>query len=580
MNHFLRLLSYVRAYWFRLVGAIACSGLVAGFHLAYARLVKPMVDDVFIAQDATWLMLVPVMLMAVSVLKGLSGYGQAYLMTYVGARVVTDIRRQLFHHLLRLPISFHLRTPSSHMLSRVINDVNWIQQSVSGVLKDLFQQSLTFLVLLGYMVYVDWRLTALAVVVLPLAVYPIVRFGTRMRLFATRGQERTADMSLALQEGLTGIRIVKGFTREEKEGQRFDTINQAYFRNWMKATQVSAMTTPVMEAVGVIGTAAIIWYGGSKVFAGAMTPGEFFSFLTAAILMYNPFRRVAVANNTVQQALAAAARVFAVLDEPNEEARDTGTKDLDQVRHAIALRDVSFHYEGVTVPVLRNITLTVHAGEVLALVGSSGAGKTTLVNLIPRFFDPTSGVIMIDGVDLKEIRLAALRSRIGIVSQETLLFDATVRDNVAYGILGNPHGDVVEASTAAFAHDFIMQLPDGYDTLIGENGVKLSGGERQRIAIARAILRDAPILILDEATSALDSESERMVQLALGNLMKNRTTFVIAHRLSTVQHANRIAVLDRGQVVELGSHEELLKLGGLYQRLHSMQFQPLEELSR
>ena len=580
MNHFLRLLSYVRAYWFRLGGAIACSGLVAGFHLAYARLVKPMVDDVFIAQDATWLMLVPVMLMAVSVLKGLSGYGQAYLMTYVGARIVTDIRRQLFHHLLRLPISFHLRTPSSHMLSRVINDVNWIQQSVSGVLKDLFQQSLTFLVLLGYMVYVDWRLTALAVVVLPLAVYPIVRFGTRMRLFATRGQERTADMSLALQEGLTGIRIVKGFTREEKEGQRFDTINQAYFRNWMKATQVSALTTPVMEAVGVIGTAAIIWYGGSKVFAGAMTPGEFFSFLTAAILMYNPFRRVAVANNTVQQALAAAARVFAVLDEPNEEARDTGTKDLDQVRHAIALRDVSFHYEGVTVPVLRNITLTVHAGEVLALVGSSGAGKTTLVNLIPRFFDPTSGVIMIDGVDLKEIRLAALRSRIGIVSQETLLFDATVRDNVAYGILGNPHGDVVEASTAAFAHDFIMQLPDGYDTLIGENGVKLSGGERQRIAIARAILRDAPILILDEATSALDSESERMVQLALGNLMKNRTTFVIAHRLSTVQHANRIAVLDRGQVVELGSHEELLKLGGLYQRLHSMQFQPLEELSR
>ena len=580
MNHFLRLLGYVRAYWVRLVGAIACSALVAGFHLAYARLVKPMVDDIFIAQDATWLILVPAMLMAVAVLNGLSGYGQAYLMTYVGVRIVTDIRRQLFNHLLRLPIGFHLRTPSSHMLSRVINDVNWIQQSVSGVLKDLFQQSLTFLLLLGYMVYVDWRLTALAVVVVPLAVYPIVRFGTRMRLFSTRGQERTADMSLVLQEGLTGIRIVKGFTREEKEGQRFDAINQAYFRTCMKTTQVSALTAPVLEAVGVIGTAAIVWYGGSKVLAGAMTPGEFFSFLTAAILMYNPIKRVAGANNNIQQALAAAARVFAVLDEPTEEARDIGTKDLEQVRDTIAFRDVSFHYEGVTVQVLRNITLTVHAGEVLALVGSSGAGKTTLVNLIPRFFDPTSGVIMIDGVDLKEIRLAALRSRIGIVSQETLLFDATVRDNVAYGILGNPHGDVVEAATAAFAHDFIMQLPDGYDTLIGENGVKLSGGERQRIAIARAILRDAPILILDEATSSLDSESERMVQLALGNLMKNRTTFIIAHRLSTVQHANRIAVLDRGRVVELGSHEELLRLGGLYQRLHSMQFQPLEELSR
>ena len=573
MRLYLRLLQYLRPYWGRLVVAGLCSGLVAGFTGAYAWLVRPVLDEIFINKNATWLVLLPVALMAVSVLKGVASYGQTYLMTYVGNRVVTDIRQQLFSHLMRLPLGFHLKNPSSRMMSRVINDVNWIQNAVSGVLKDLFQQSLTFLVLLGVIFYQNWRLSLLSIVAIPLSLYPMVRFGNRLRRIATTGQERTADMATTLQETLTGIRIVKGFTREAAEDQRFARFNEAYFRTTMKSTQVSAITSPVLEAVGVIGLAGIIWYGGWQVIQGVMTPGTFFSFITAVFLVYAPLKRLASANNTIQQALSATQRVFAVLDVPTEAANDTGVRNLDGVRSTIELRRVSFRYDGIEAPALQDVSLTVRVGEVLALVGSSGAGKTTLVNLIPRFYDPTAGAILIDGVDLREIRLPALRRQIGIVSQETLLFDDTVRNNIAYGKDEVHEEAVIEAARAAFAHEVILRLPNGYDTLIGENGVKLSGGERQRLAIARALLRNPPILILDEATSSLDTESERMVQMALANLMKDRTTFVIAHRLSTIQRADRIAVLDRGRVVEVGRHEELLAYGGIYSRLYQMQFQ-------
>lgn len=573
MRLYLRLLEYIRPYWVRLVIAAVCSGAVAALTGGYAWLVRPALDEIFINKNETWLYLLPVVLMAVSVLKGICGYGQSYLMIFVGSRVVTDIRQQLFGHLMRLPIGFHLKNPSSRMLSRVINDVNWIQNAVSGVLKDLFQQSLTFLVLLGVILYQNWRLALFSILVIPLSAYPMVRFGNQLRKIATTGQERTADMSTALQETLTGVRIVKGFTREDAEGRRFAGFNEAYFRTNMKSTQVSAITSPVLEVVGIVGVAGIIWYGGSQVIQGAMTPGTFFSFLTAVFLMYTPIKRLASANNTIQQALAAADRVFTVLDVPTEAARDTGTRGLDGVRSAIDLHAVSFRYEGVEAWALTDISLTVRPGEVLALVGSSGAGKTTLVNLIPRFHDPTAGAILIDGVDLREIRLAALRRQIGIVSQETLLFDDTVGNNIAYGKDEATEAAITDAARAAFAHDFIMKLPNGYDTLIGENGVRLSGGERQRLAIARALLRNPPILILDEATSSLDTESERMVQMALANLMKGRTTFVIAHRLSTVQRADRIAVLAGGRLVEVGRHEELLAKVGVYHRLHQMQFQ-------
>ena len=573
MQLYRRLLDYIRPYWGRLLIAAACSAAVAALTGGYAWLVRPALDEIFINKNVTWLVWLPVALMVVSVLKGVCGYGQSYLMIFVGSRVVTDIRQQLFGHLMRLPVGFHLKNPSSRMLSRVINDVNWIQNAVSGVLKDLFQQSLTFLVLLGVILYQNWTLALFAVIVIPLSAYPMVRFGNQLRKIASTGQERTADMATALQETLTGIRIVKGFTRETAEGERFARYNEAYFRTNMKSTQVSSITSPVLEAVGILGVAGIIWYGGSQVIQGAMTPGTFFSFLTAVFLMYTPIKRVASANNTIQQALAAADRVFAVLDVATEAAQDTGTRELDAVRSTVELRHVSFRYEGIEAWALQDISVTVRTGEVLAIVGSSGAGKTTLVNLIPRFYDPTDGTILIDGTDLREIRLPAIRRQIGIVSQETLLFDDTVGRNIAYGRDEVTEDAITDAAKAAYAHEFIMRLPKGYDTLIGENGVKLSGGERQRLAIARALLRNPPILILDEATSSLDTESERMVQMALANLMKGRTTFVIAHRLSTVQRADRIAVLAGGRLVEIGRHEELLAKAGVYQRLYQMQFQ-------
>jgi ATP-binding cassette, subfamily B, bacterial MsbA len=573
MRLYFRLMEYMRPYWWRLLVAALFSGLVAALTGAYAWLVRPAIDEVFINKNETWLVLLPLALMAVSALKGLCSYGQTYLMTYVGSRVVTDIRQQLFGHLMRLPVGFHLKNPSSRMMSRVVNDVNWIQNAVSGVLKDLIQQSLTFLVLLGVILYQNWLLAIFAVFVIPLSAYPMVLLGNKLRRIAAIGQERTADMSTALQETLTGIRIVKGFTREAAEDQRFAKFNEAYFRTNMKSTQVSAITSPVLEAVGVLGVAGIIWYGGWQVMHGTMTSGTFFSFLAAVFLMYNPVKRLASANNSIQQALSAAERVFAVLDVPTEAAQDTGVRNLDGVRSAIELRNVSFRYEGVETWALQGISLTVKAGEVLALVGSSGAGKTTLVNLIPRFYDPTDGAILIDGVDLREIHLAALRRQIGIVSQETLLFDDMVRNNIAYGRDDVTDDAIIEAARAAYAHDFIIRMQNGYDTLIGENGVKLSGGERQRVAIARALLRNPPILILDEATSSLDTESERMVQMALANLMKDRTTFVIAHRLSTIQRASRIVVLAGGRIVEIGRHEDLLARAGTYQRLYQMQFQ-------
>lgn len=577
MKMFLRLLRYLTRYRVRLVTAFICSALVAGLTGAYAWLVRPVLDDIFIKKDEWMLMVLPVAIMVVAVLKGLFSYGQSYLMNYVGTQAVADVRQDLFLQFMRLPVGFHDANTSGRLLSRVFNDVSLMANAVAGVLKDLFQQGLTFFAMLGVIFYQNWRLAAASVVVVPLSTYTMVRMGQRLRRLATSGQERVGDMTSVVQETLTGIRVVKAFGCEEAEASRFRDSNRAYLRTLMKSIQVSSLASSHMEVIGVVGVAAIIWYGGYLVIRGAMTPGAFFSFLTAMFMAYTPIRRLSGANNTIQQALSAAERVFEVLDLKTEQALDKGRKELPPISRALEFRNVTFRYEGSERPALDGVSLTVETGKVLALVGSSGAGKTTLVSLVPRFYDPTEGAVLIDGQDIRDCTLASLRRQIGIVSQETVLFDETVRNNIAYGRMGATDEQVVEAAKQAYAHDFIQRLPDGYATLIGENGVKLSGGERQRLAIARAILRDPPILILDEATSSLDSESERIVQLALANLMQHRTTLVIAHRLSTVQNADRIVVLAHGRLVETGTHTELLQRGGLYQRLHAIQFQDVAD---
>jgi subfamily B ATP-binding cassette protein MsbA len=576
MKLFLRLTRYLWRYRFRLGIALVCSAMVAALTGAYAWLVRPVLDGIFINKDQFLLMALPIAILLVAVLKAIFNYGQNYLMSYVGNQVITDVRQELFGQLMRLPIDFHDANTSGRLVSRVINDVGLMAGAVAGVLKDLFQHGLTFIAMMGVIFYQNWKLAVVSMVVVPLSLYTTMQMGTRLRQLATRGQERIGDMASSLQEALAGIRIVKAFGREEAEGSHFRDSNKAFLSATMKATQVSSLANSHMEVIGVLGVAGIIWYGGTLVIEGTMTPGAFFSFLAAMFMAYTPIRRLAGTNNIVQQALSAAERVFAVLDMQNEFQQDRGQIVLKGISRSLEFKQVSFQYDSADQPALISINFTMRAGELLALVGSSGSGKSTLVSLVPRFYHPTEGVILIDGHDIREYTLQSLRKQIGIVSQDTMLFDESVRNNIAYGQAEISDDDVIAAAKMAYAHDFIQRLPQGYDTLIGENGVKLSGGERQRVAIARAFIRNPPILILDEATSALDSESERIVQLALSNVMKNRTTLVIAHRLSTIQNADRILVLDRGRIVEVGSHEELLALGGVYSRLYAIQFQTEE----
>jgi ATP-binding cassette, subfamily B, bacterial MsbA len=566
------LLERVKPYWVRLAFAMGLMLIVAATNGALAFIVKNVVNDILVKPDPMMMYLVPIGIVGIYIFKGMAGYGQNVIMQWVGQRIITQYRIDLYAHLQRLSMGYYDRTPTGELMSRITNDVNMIQGSVSSVVTGVLRDVFTVFALMGVVVYRDWFLSIFALGVFPLVVIPIVKLGRRLRKISTSSQETMADVSVLLHETISGARIVKGFCREEYEAERFAKHAWRLFMLRVKDVSTRAISHPLMEFLGGVAMAGIMIYGGHRIQSGAITPGDLMSFLAALMMLYEPVKKISSLNMEIQNGLAAATRVYKLLDEPVEVVEQPGARELQPPRDKIEFKGVSFAYQPGGDMVLKDIDLTVPVGQVLALVGTSGGGKTTMVNLLPRFYEVNHGAILFDGLDIREVTLHSLRSQISIVTQQTILFNDTVQANICYGRPDATEDEVRAAAEAAYALEFIQQMPQGFDTMIGEGGVLLSGGQRQRLSIARALLADRPVLILDEATSSLDTESELFVQKALENLMKGRTTFVIAHRLSTVQRADRILVVSDGRIVEDGRHEELVAKGGVYHRLHNMQF--------
>jgi subfamily B ATP-binding cassette protein MsbA len=571
VNAFLRLLGYARPYRGRLAIALLAMLAYAGGSAYVLSLIKPIIDDVLPSREQ--LGATTLALLVAYTTKGLGAYVSTYLMTDVGQLVVMDLRNRLFRHVLGQSAGFFVRRTTGQLMSRVGNDVSQVQLAVSETVGDLVRESLALLVYAGVLFWIDARLALVCLTGAPVVVYPLVRLGQRVRRMTRRGQEQLEHLSHVTAEAFTGHRIVKAFGAERYEGGRFDRAAALLYRTNMKVTSAVSALPPLMEFLGALAIVGALWYGSREIAARALTTGEFAMFIGVAFMMYGPLKKLSRVNASLQQAVAASERIFDLLDTHTEVPERHDARPLAPLRETIDFRGVCFSYEDAgTHEVLRDVSFPVRAGQVIAIVGLSGAGKTTLVNLLPRFYDVTAGAILIDGVDIRDVTLASLRAQIGIVTQETVLFDDTIRNNIAYGSPGATDEAVEAAARAAHAHEFVTALPRQYATVIGERGQRLSGGQRQRLAIARALLKNPPILILDEATSSLDAESERLVQDALANLMLNRTSFVIAHRLSTVRRADAIVALDRGQVAEIGRHDELLaRADGVYAKLYALQ---------
>jgi len=572
-----RLLKLSRPHTVKFILAMLCMLAVGLSTAAAAYLVKPALDEIFLNKNADTLVWIPIAVLIIYLLKGLGSYGQTVLMSYIGHRVVADLRYDLYRHIQLQPLSFFTKNPTGTLMSRITYDVNLIRDTVSEAVTSILKDTFTLIALVFVIFYRDWKLALIAMVVFPIAIYPITAFGRKMRKIARASQVTMGSLTSLLQETISGNRIVKAFSMEDHENKRFSKENERLFKLVMKSVSVRAITTPLMEFLGGIGIAAIVFYGGYQVIQGTSTPGTFFSFLAALLMLYEPAKRLTNVNITIQQGLSAAERIFTVMDTIPEIKDREGANPLPPITREIYFDHVSFSYDRI--PVLKDIKLKIKAGEMVAFAGMSGGGKTTLVNLIPRFYEVSGGGVLIDGRDIRDVTINSLRGQIAIVTQQTILFNDTIRNNIAYGDINKRDEDIVMAAKAANAHDFITKLPEGYNTIIGEQGVKLSGGERQRISIARALLKDAPILILDEATSSLDTESEVEVQDALDKLMKGRTTLVIAHRLSTIRNADRIIVIIDGKIVEEGSHESLLAKEGEYYKLYNMQFRDTDSAS-
>jgi len=572
-----RLLQFLKPYRGRLAVAMSCMVILAACTAGLAWVLQPALDHA-LSGNQEYIYLIPLAVIGIYVVKGAAYFGQGYTMGYIGQHVIYDLRNLIYQRLTEQSLDFFVHRKTGELLARISYDVSLVQAAVSTSVTALMRDSVSIVFLLAVVLYQDWLLALIAVLVFPAVVYPIIRFGKKMRSASFDGQVSMGQLSSLVEETVSGIRVVKAFGMEAYEYKRFTALTGDFLKHQLRVFKVHALSFPIMELLAGFGIAGVLFYGGLRVASGETTAGTLMSFLAALIMLYEPVKRLSRANNEIQQGLAASERIFEILDEPVAVEDVAAAKVLPPFSDSIRFDHVSLQYPGAEALVLDNISFQVNAGEVVAMVGRSGAGKTSMVNLVPRFMDATAGTILIDQLNVRELSQVSLRDQISLVTQEVILFNDSVINNIAYGHDEIDREKVEAIAMAANAHDFIMKLPQGYDTLIGERGVILSGGQRQRLSLARALLKDAPILILDEATSSLDTESERLVQQAIDRLMKGRTVIVIAHRLSTIRHADRIIVLDDGKIIQSGRHEELLKEGGLYSELYHMQFEPQETI--
>ena len=575
MKQYLRLLEHLKPYKFRLCIAAICTALASAGTVVLPWIIKDLVDQVLSEKDAEKLTYIALSVVVIFLFRGFFFYGQSYLISYVGQRVVIDIRREVFKKIQRLSMAFYDKNKTGTIMSYVTNDVNALQTGLVDNIVEMITEGVILVASIVAMIYLDWKLFLFSLCTFPIVIMFIDFFGKKIRASGGKIQGATADLTSILQEVVSSARVIKSFVREAYEIDRFEAQNMHNFRAQMKYVKLSATLTPTIEFVAAIGVTMILWFGGNSVIDGDITAGALVAFLTYAVNISNPIKRLSKVIANIQRALAAADRVFDVLDLPELIQNKSNAQLLPHVKGNVSFNNVSFAYN-TDEPILDNVSFSATPGQVVALVGPSGAGKSTVASLLPRFYDVTGGSIVIDGLDIREVTMESLREQVGIVPQETMLFNGSVYDNILYGRLDATEEEVMAASKAANAHNFITELPNGYDTQLGDRGVNISGGQRQRIAIARAILKNPQILILDEATSALDTESERVVQEALDRLMVGRTSFVIAHRLSTIKNADKILVMEKGKIVEEGNHDELMAKDGLYAHLYQIQYRNKE----